>query len=231
MTRWVNLFRSRIYSVMNDDHSHLFQCLKELKRLVGGRGKSVLDPAAAHLACAEQLKLLIDDTAIHFSREEVLMRAFRFHGLDEHRNNHLSLLRSIQTYHSQFLRQGKPLTVGDLEYLDTWLTKHIREDDRKLEDFLADHPMMVEPDALSPRDARSIGPTSIAFGFQKVMLWAKLCLFRNPIDRRQRNRERAQQSAASRLRHISRQNAQAASPKQRQEEANKTYSSYYYGNY
>ncbi len=220
----VNLFRGRIYSVMNDDHAHLFQELKALKRLAAGKDQAELDPKMRQGACAQQLGLLISDTAKHFSREEVLMRSFRYRDLDEHRNNHLLLLRSIQTYLSKFERGGKPLTVGDFEYLDAWLTNHIREDDRRLEDFFAGHPMVAEPGALSPVDKRHLAPYAAAFGIQKFILWVKLSCFRNPIDTRKKNRERALQNATSRLRHISRQNAQSTSPKRRQEEANRAYS-------
>ena len=231
MVKFVNLFRSRIYSVLNDDHSHLFQILKELKRIASEKHNVGLGQLTQQQTCAEKLNSLIDDTAAHFSREEVLMRAFRYKGLDEHRNNHLLLLRNIQTFQSKLARDKIPLTTGDLIYLDAWLTNHIREDDRRLEDFLADHPMVEEPGTISSIGMNSLGPRAIAFGALNLMLWIKLCFLTGSSDKVKKNRDRALQSAASRLRHISRQNAVNSSPKQRQEQANKDYSGWYYGNY
>ena len=231
MSRLVNLFRGRIYSVMNDDHSHLFQMLKELKRLASETGGNSDDAERRIKASAEKLQLLIDDTAIHFSREEVLMRSFRYTALNEHRNNHLQLLRSIQTYQTKFSREGKPLTATDFEYLDVWLTKHIQDDDRRLEEFFAEHPMVAEPDALTAKDKRAIGPHSVFFGVSKLLLWVKLRCFSDEFDKRKKNRDRALQNAASRMRHISQQKARIKSPKQQQEETNRSYSGWYYGNH
>ena len=144
-----------VYSVMNDDHVHLYRILGELRQGTCGRaGRSgSRDDKRDH--CLDVVGRLIKDSDEHFQREEALMEAHRYPAIRAHKDEHLMLRRSIQVYHAKLSAGALPPVEEISQYLKGWLTTHIRSTDRQLERFLFDahkardgHGQM----ALSPAD-------------------------------------------------------------------------------
>ncbi len=162
------------------------------------------------------------------------MKAFGFPDLAEHQNTHLALLRTIQTYHSKLVHEGQPLSIEDVDYLEAWLTDHIRYDDRKIEDYLTTHPLIADGLTRSATDEKSLGPHALAFGIHKIALWAKLYFFRHPMGIASSNRERALRNGETgedRLHRMGSEHGSSASSRFRREQESRNYNGWYYGNY
>lgn len=124
-----------IYSVMNEDHVHLYRILGELRQGTCGQGASRTDKRHH---CIDVVQRLMAESAGHFGREEALMDSHRYPDAKAHKTEHLMLSRSIQVYHAKLSGGALPPVEEVAQYLKTWLTTHIRSTDRQLERFLFD---------------------------------------------------------------------------------------------
>ena len=223
-----SVFRDRVYSVMNDDHVHLFRRLSELRTL---SNDGALDLNYRKQNCVQGIKRLIDDAIGHFFREEAMMKAFRYPEYVQHRANHMMLIRSIQTYHTKLTQEDRPLTTDDIEYMDEWLTSHIRNDDRKIDDFMRTGRRIAGQDYLSESEKASLAPQVFAFSLRFVVLWIKLHFSRDPIGSKMIRELSLQRDEliTSRSRHANSQRRQTTTPKQTYEQSVKTYYGWYYG--
>jgi len=79
---------------------------------------------------------LISFTAAHFRHEERLMLKYGYKNIAEHKTEHQQLIESARTLQHQFLQGGKSLSVGDIEFLERWLTGHIFGTDMDLGAYL-----------------------------------------------------------------------------------------------
>lgn len=71
------------------------------------------------------LEELINCTIWHFSHEERLMLLYKYEGLEEHKEEHEELIKSVRMLQKKFHKENKLLTNEDIEYLANWLTEHI----------------------------------------------------------------------------------------------------------
>jgi len=127
-----------IYSVMNDDHVHLYQLLGEIRQAVGTQTNRETDAerSSRRKLLVGLIERLIREAREHFLREEALMDLYGFPEKLDHRAHHGMMLQQIQTFHSQLASGRMPLTQDVSVYIKEWLTGHIRSYDRDLERFL-----------------------------------------------------------------------------------------------
>lgn len=82
------------------------------------------------------LEELISCTVWHFRHEERLMLKYGYDGLAEHKEEHTELIESARALQQRFLREGKTVSIEDLQFLEHWLTGHILAADMKLGTYL-----------------------------------------------------------------------------------------------
>jgi hemerythrin-like metal-binding protein len=104
--------------------------------LVDALGRSVAEGKSREVA-DEILEKLLDLTRVHFLAEELMMRMEGYPGYEAHLGEHGELLTELRSLRSA-LQQGGPLMTRDAAAgLRSWLTGHIRTQDRALAAFLA----------------------------------------------------------------------------------------------
>ena len=128
---------SRIYSVMNEDHAELYKIVGRLRSAAGQRCRTHEALAGQHEQCQALIKELVADTVKHFEREEGLMRRYDYPLTRQHAMEHRVLLRTIETFELGLRERGGTITPDDIAYIKDWLTRHIGNADRHLENFLA----------------------------------------------------------------------------------------------
>ncbi len=114
---------------VDKDHKHLIDLLNRLHFLVlaGGDRPSV----------GEVLEELVHYTEYHFDREEKLMEAGNYPGLEEHRTDHKDLARRLLEYKKTF--EDRPESFDPTafyDFLSEWLVVHVLEKDMKYKPYV-----------------------------------------------------------------------------------------------
>ena len=72
----------------------------------------------------------------HFAMEERLMAECSYPDAEEHRAEHVKLIRDALDYRAKFDASAEP-SISLLYFFDQWLTRHILASDRELARFIA----------------------------------------------------------------------------------------------
>ena len=127
MFEWNQNYSVGVQSI-DAQHQTLFAIARELYNAMNaGKGKSVV---------GRILDRLVQYTAMHFAHEERLMRQSAYPGLEKHREEHAGMTAKVLQFQSEY-RAGKVnLTVQLLQFLKTWLNRHIAESDSAFAPYL-----------------------------------------------------------------------------------------------
>ena len=79
---------------------------------------------------------LVDYARYHFDAEEELMASYGYPGFEEHRRKHLELLRQVAEYRDRIIPGKVPDQSAFQAFFESWLLRHIREDDHLYGVFL-----------------------------------------------------------------------------------------------
>lgn len=82
------------------------------------------------------LSELINYTAAHFKTEEDLMKLHHYPDYAQHKSEHDRLTKTALDLQHRFEAQEAGLTLDVMDFLKTWLTKHILESDKRYGPFL-----------------------------------------------------------------------------------------------
>jgi hemerythrin-like metal-binding protein len=82
------------------------------------------------------LKDLSDYTKYHFENEEALMEKHGFPGLDEHKEQHDSMIAVVGQFQKDYELRGHEALQGVANYLYAWLINHINGTDKQYSSFL-----------------------------------------------------------------------------------------------
>ena len=126
---WDKLLSVQVDEV-DDDHRRLVELFNILIRSV--------DDGDSPEYIEAVLEELISCTIWHFHHEERLMLKYDYESREEHKTEHHELLASAVELKQKFLRDGKALSVEDIEFLERWLTGHILTSDMKMGSFLCE---------------------------------------------------------------------------------------------
>ena len=108
-------------------HRTLFGLAAELwEAIAAGRGKS---------ACNKTLDRLVLYTATHFAHEQRLMELYHYSGFAEHKAEHDALTQQVLKFQSDF-RAGATITIQLLQFMKSWLERHIKTADLQFAPFL-----------------------------------------------------------------------------------------------
>lgn len=126
---WDNTLSVQVQEI-DDDHSKLVNLFNLLTHAINDNESSAYIEAI--------LDELICCTIWHFRHEERLMIKYSFNGFMEHKKEHQELVDSAMELQQKFLKEGRSLSIDDIEYLEHWLTGHILGSDMELGQFLGE---------------------------------------------------------------------------------------------
>lgn len=104
--------------------------------LVEALGRSVAEGKSREVA-DEILEKLLDYTRVHFLAEELMMRMEGYPGYEAHLGEHGELLAELIRLRAAFQRSDSPMTQDAVDGLRSWLSGHIRTEDRAFVNFVA----------------------------------------------------------------------------------------------
>ncbi|MGI9133195.1 MAG: bacteriohemerythrin [Rhodoferax sp.] len=126
------------HGAIDEDHRLLVDLVNRLH--------DAADTGLTPTVVAERMAELVFYTQDHLLREEVVMAAVGFVGLDEHRESHRAFMLQMGDLQRQYLA-GKFTTASQLAaLLSAWLEDHIRESDSELREHLKNK-HAADPDA------------------------------------------------------------------------------------
>lgn len=108
--------------VLDEHHRHIFQLLNRLQEAL------LLDQGRDGLGFL--LDELIAYVRWHFAAEELMMQAFGFPEALAHELDHERQLRVLLALREQYADGGEQLVTQLLEYMGSWLIRHIFTTDR-----------------------------------------------------------------------------------------------------
>jgi hemerythrin len=103
--------------------------------LIEALGRAVAEGRSGELA-NEILEKLLDYTRVHFLAEELMMRMEGYPGHGAHLAEHGELLAELQKLRAAHERSDGPVTRDGVEGLRSWLSGHVRTQDRAFANFL-----------------------------------------------------------------------------------------------
>jgi hemerythrin len=108
---------------LDDDHVEIFSMIGGLRAIVDDR-KSVVDGShVADLAAYAER---------HFAREEAIMEATTYPGLEDHRQEHHRARAILMGFRNDYLDGRRVDAVTVLKFLESWLSSHIAEVDQRM---------------------------------------------------------------------------------------------------
>ena len=125
---------------MDAQHKKLIELVNTLHEArIGG---------AAHERVGEILDGITVYVRTHFTDEETLMQKHTFPGLEEHQQEHISLIKKLAAFKHRYQEDNPPTSFELLSFLKSWIVDHIMESDRvygnyiqkKLEVIIQDTP-------------------------------------------------------------------------------------------
>lgn len=88
-----------------------------------------VEESRANRVMNEILARLFQYAKVHFETEEALLEECGYGQLEEHREQHRRLLKSVRRYIFRHTRGGERVSSEVVEFLRDWITTHIREED------------------------------------------------------------------------------------------------------
>ncbi|HEY1338046.1 MAG TPA: bacteriohemerythrin [Bryobacteraceae bacterium] len=127
MFEWKPEYSVSIPSI-DAQHQGLFRTAGELHAaMTAGQGKA---------AMAKVLDRLVQYTAAHFAHEERLMAQHNYPDLAAHHAEHEALTKQVLDFQEKFQTGQALVTVQLLQFLKSWLEKHIQGTDARYSPYL-----------------------------------------------------------------------------------------------
>ena len=124
---WSDTFSVKI-GIIDLQHKGLVNYVNTLHQAMAeGHGKDAL---------GKILSQLIQYTQLHFATEERLMQSHGYPDYLAHKAEHERLTKTVLDFQHKFQSNEVGLTVGVMDFLKDWLTKHILGSDKKYSPFL-----------------------------------------------------------------------------------------------
>ncbi len=127
MFEWKQQYSVGIESI-DAQHQHLFAIGRELySAMSSGQGKA---------AMGRILDRLVQYTRTHFEQEEALMRKNGYPDYLKHKKLHDDLTAQVLKFVGDYKAEQVGITLDLLDFLRTWLEKHIQRDDSAYTPYL-----------------------------------------------------------------------------------------------
>lgn len=156
LMQWSDAFNTGVPDI-DEQHKKLVALLNTLKQaIVDRRGSQV---------CTEILDELVAYTQVHFRFEEDLMQASGYSLYDSHKKLHEELLAQVLAYRQKLLSESASISFDLLRFLQTWLTKHISESDKRFGNYFV---FTGEDEMRLRKQANASGRTPAKKGWWRV---------------------------------------------------------------
>jgi hemerythrin len=127
---WNETYSVKI-GIIDVQHQTLVNIVNELHQaMVAGHGKDQL---------GKILSKLIEYTQMHFKTEEHFMEAHHYPEYINHKSEHQYLTSTVLDFQGRFQRNEVGLTIEVMDFLKSWLGKHILGSDKRYTPFLNAH--------------------------------------------------------------------------------------------
>ena len=127
---WNDSFSVSI-GIIDLQHKNLVKIVNDMHQaMVAGHGKDQL---------GKILSDLIKYTKDHFKTEETLLESRQYPEYSRHKSEHDHLTKTVLELQGKFHNNEAGLTIEVMEFLKSWLTKHILESDKRYSSFLNAH--------------------------------------------------------------------------------------------
>jgi hemerythrin len=116
---------------IDDEHKEIFDAISGLQTVLASQ-----DPASQIQTLTQRLVIRLAD---HFSHEERLMRAARYHAIPWHKRQHENARRQVRRFAQRIENGDVEAPPALIEYLTSWLHDHTRLADQMLGAALRNH--------------------------------------------------------------------------------------------
>jgi hemerythrin len=124
---WRDMFSINV-AQMDSHHKRLIEIANAIiEHVHEGAGRDSLDKA---------FRALVDYTHYHFAAEEKLMALYDYPETEGHKKGHHHLILQVVEYQERILGGEVPEKASFLHFFESWLVRHILDDDRKYGAFL-----------------------------------------------------------------------------------------------
>lgn len=124
---WNEKFSVQI-ELVDEQHKVLFRCINDLL--------DALQTKQEHDTVTGIIHELFRYTSSHFLDEEALMKRANYPDLNAHIVEHGKFIQMIKDFDTQHKEGEKPITLGMIDYLVSWLQDHILGTDQKYVPFV-----------------------------------------------------------------------------------------------
>ena len=134
-TFWIELplAAPKMEMIWNDDLIVGIEAIDTDHKMLVALVNKVSDHSLGHEEMDEVLYELLAYTGYHFKREEAIMEESGFPGLAEHRRMHEALAAKANALAQTWRETQDPALIAQLlDFLRTWLVKHIMEEDKMI---------------------------------------------------------------------------------------------------
>lgn len=108
---------------LDDDHKRLIFLLNQFKTAYDYDTSAEFERQA--------LEQLVEYTRFHFSREEDMMEAAGYAGIEEHKQQHARMIAQVEEFVGLYKREGHDSLIEVSTYLTNWLINHINGTDKQ----------------------------------------------------------------------------------------------------
>ena len=107
----------------DEDHKKLFALINNLHEAMStGKGAGVVQHIVGELAAYAKY---------HFSTEESMMEKAKYPDLPSHRHQHQVFVEQVKEFQRDIAAGKSGQTISVAEFLNNWLTNHIKQTDQK----------------------------------------------------------------------------------------------------
>ena len=156
--------------LVDADHKVMISLINQLDAGIGD--------GEAHETIGSILNTLVEYTALHFLREEMVMDACRYPGMEAHIEKHAELTERVVDIQARFFDNRESVAVDELlDFLKGWLTNHVLIEDMAYRAHAQGHPDVgvaataIHPMGMPPeKEAEADGDAPFAWGALKVLI-------------------------------------------------------------
>lgn len=115
-------------AAMDDHHERLIKMANVIIEHLHGNTN--------HDSLIKAFDAMVDFAQHHFAAEEKLLALYDYPGTEDHRKKHGDLIRQVNAYKERLRNGDVPDRASFLRFFESWLLRHVLDDDRKYGVFL-----------------------------------------------------------------------------------------------
>ena len=122
----------KLLQTQQHDNSQFISIRAKKDESLSRNDNTINNPYHSKPKIGQYLDELIKYTEEHFLYEERLMKKIGYHGLTEHKREHMMLTAELKSYIRDIKSDVEPLDSKSIDSLKSWFVLHIRSSDKAL---------------------------------------------------------------------------------------------------